>query len=348
MLNERRPAAPEHAKLVPVAIDPERDRVDLLDMRGVEYREPFFHETVKRWRCEAADSFGTAVNIATFKQAARHHRKQPGAFIFHLGRCGSTLLSNLLAATGRHVLIKEPRPVSDLIAAWLTTDEPPARRELEVLISAAARYLAGTAGNGRYKVLKFAAWNVRMAGTLMNLFPETAAVFVYRSPLDVVASLMFQPPAWGDLIYCRRKLQCCFFPSLAEVPENEPLSPPLLFAHAWKSCAEAALTQPAGRLMLVEYQEIVSNPTCTVERLLVHFKHKVNASSLSKVAGAGMTYSKDSLGRVTFDPRGTHRRPSLSASDEAQVRDVTASTVSRLQDCTPPHPPAISARNIQP
>lgn len=320
----------QHARLVPVEIDPEQDRVYLLDMRGVEYIEPFFHETVNRRRCEFPGAPGAVIDIDTFQRAASHHGQHPGAFIFHTGRCGSTLLANLLSATRRHVLIKEPRPVSDLIAASLTTDDAAAQRKMAQLISAAVRQLSGTAGSRKYKVFKFAAWNVRLADTIMNLFPRTSSVFVYRSPLEVVASLMFQPPAWLDLIHCPRNLQCCFFPSLKEVPEHEPLSLPLLFAHAWRSCAEAALAQPSG-MLLVDYAQMVSNPTDTVERVLAHLRHKVTSECLSSVARAAKTYSKDPLGKAAFDPAGVHRRPALAASEEACVQEVTANTAARLQ-----------------
>jgi hypothetical protein len=325
----------DHARLVPVAIDPDQDRVDLLAMRGVKYAEPFFHETVSRRRREFAGAPGAVIDIETFQKAASHHQQHPGAFIFHTGRCGSTLLANLLSATRRHVLIKEPRPVSDPIAAWLTTDDPESRRRMALLVSAAVRHLSGTAGARRYKVFKLAAWNVRLADILMNLFPKTGSVFVYRSPLEVVASLMFQPPAWLDLIYCPRKLQCCFFPSLKEVPEHEPLTPPLLFAHAWRSCAEAALAQPSGRMLLVEYSQMVLNPTRTVERVLAHLNHEVSAGCLSSVARAATTYSKDPLGKAAFDPAGAHRRPALAASEESCVREITANTAARLRHGNP-------------
>src|SRR5262249_10647978 len=152
----------------PVGVDVENGHVELLDLDGETYGEPFFHETVERRLRERHALRPVKLDFRDFLHAAGHYRKAPDAFLFHLGRCGSTLLANILAAPRDHLRLKEPPIVSDLISYWLRATAGPARHDLEVLLDASLRSLTAINGSQRYKVLKFAAWNVRMAGPLLN------------------------------------------------------------------------------------------------------------------------------------------------------------------------------------
>ena len=193
------------------------------------------------------------------------------------------------------------------------------------------RCLSATAGKARYKVFKFAAWNVRLAGTLLKLFPGTPAVFLYRSPAEMVASMLFQHPAWFDIIQCPRQLQTRFFPTLRDVPVPATLSAPALFAHAWRSAAEAALAQPAEQMLLLEYREMTAQPAEAIHRVLAHLRHRARRGRMKAMVAAGGIYSKDPLGRAAFDPDGIHRRPPLSPADEAEVEAIAGATWRRLE-----------------
>jgi hypothetical protein len=237
----------------------------------------------------------------------------------------------MLAASGEHLLIKEPMLVNDLAACRLNAETIEARRELEAFLSAALRCLSATAGNARYKLFKFAAWNVQLAGTFLKLFPNTPAVFLYRSPAEMVASMLFQHPAWFDIIERPRQRQARFFPTLLEVPDSAALSAPALFAHAWRSAAEAALAQPAEHILLLEYCEVTAEPAETIRRVLAHFGHRAAGEQIETMVAAGGIYSKDPLGRAAFDPGGLHRRPPLSPADEAEVEAIAGATWRRLE-----------------
>ncbi len=320
--------AGDAAMLVPIAVDLATHRVELLDLAGIAYREPFFHETIEVRRRERPAGLNVEVDLNNLVSAARRYRTPPDGFIFHVGRCGSTLLANMLAASGEHLLIKEPELVSELIAHWLHAEDDQARQQREALVDATVRCLLGTAGSARYRVLKFAAWNIRMAGVLARLFPSTPAVFLYRSPLETVASMLFRPPAWFDLIGGPRPIQARFFPTVREAPEDAPLSAVMLFAHAWRSAAEAALALPPGRAILLDYGEMLVGAADAIKRVLTHLRQPFEPQTIAAIVAARTTYSKDG---AAFDPAGAHRRPPLSATDEAQVRTIVGDVWTRLE-----------------
>jgi hypothetical protein len=319
------------AALAPVGFDVDTGLIRFLEMRDVLHREPFFHETVARARREHADSLDVEVSLPAFVRAGERCRTLPAGFLFHTGRCGSTLLANMLSSSGEHVVVKEPDIVSDLMAAALSAPGVQAAEELAAALGVAVSCLVAAARPAApYPWVKLAAWNVRLAHTLLERFPGAPAVFVYRAPRETVASLLHQRPSWFDLIECPRALQARFFPTVAEVPEGR-LSPVVLFAHAFRSAAEAALALPPERTLLVEYQSLVSRPEAVIEEVLRHARQPQSPGALEKMVAARSTYSKDPAGASAFDPKGTHRRPPLSSSDGAQVDAIAAESWVRLE-----------------
>lgn len=309
------------ASLVPVAADYRAGRVGLRDLRGSTYREPFFRDTVDQSRRDRPGALDVSVDLEWLAYAAARWGGTPSGFVFHVGRCGSTLLANMLAAGGAQVVAKEPDVIIDLVAEWLRADAAPDRQEIEAAIGSAVRLLTGTLGTARGVVVKFAAWNVHIAPAVLAMFPTTQAVFIYRSPLETVASYLHTRPAWFDVIEAPRAVQARFLPSLAHVRGDSMLTETSLFAHAWRSVVEAALAVPRNRLLLVEYAELVRDPARTLRRVLRHWGQAVDEATIARMLSASSAYAKDPLGTTPFDPHGPHRRPPL---DEEQTREVEA------------------------
>src|SRR6185312_2160384 len=105
----------ELAPLVPVALSLDPPAIDWGDLGGMRFSEPFFDQTIERWAggtppprllrtgFDALDALDAAPSL------------EPTALIFHLSRCGSTLLSRLLATLPATLVIAEPRPLNTLL-----------------------------------------------------------------------------------------------------------------------------------------------------------------------------------------------------------------------------------------
>jgi hypothetical protein len=308
--------------IAPIALHVATRRVELITLEGVECYEPFFQQTLQRLALDRPDVLRAEIDLDRFVRAVPRDRPAPDGFIFHTGRCGSTLLANLLAASGRYSVLREPGIVIDLSLAWLEADDT-TRRELESLFELILpQMLWATAGAARYRLLKPAAWNIQVAQTLLRIFPTTPAVFLYRAPSETVASMLFDPPGWLEWIWRPQSFRARCMPSLRTFPRGEKLSPAILFAHAWRSAVEAALALPPERLLLLDYADMVSDPADSLKRVLTHFRQPVDPEIIAAMLTTRSIYSKDPARAERFDPNGAHRRPLLSCEELSGVDRV--------------------------
>lgn len=110
----------------------------------------------------------------------------PSAFIFHTSRCGSTLLTQLLATLSRCIVMSEP-PIVDAFLRLHQTD-PEAGGG-----SAGLRQLILALGQQRspeetHFFIKLDSWHIQFLPILRAAFPDTPCWFLYREPEAILAS----------------------------------------------------------------------------------------------------------------------------------------------------------------
>lgn len=316
---------------MPVAFDLRGRRVRLLDLRGIDCREDWFPETVRRWHKEHPGAAPIELDLETFAAAARRDPGHPPAgFIFHVGRCGSTLLSNMLAVPEGHLVLKESGTINALSQRILEAPSEAQRRDLEMLLALVLPFMGRSEpGAERRLFIKLSIWEIQLADTLHRLFPTTPAVFLYRDAPSVVASMLAKP-TYDGLLAQPRSTQVRFFPSLHAAPPD--LSPAELCAHVWRSVVEEALALPRGRLLFVDYAELVASPGPTLERVLAHLGLCYAPEIVSAMLAVKRIYSKDPEGRAEFDPAGAHHRPELDSAQAAEVAAVIGDLPRRIAD----------------
>ena len=91
---------------------------------GGRLTAPFFEGDLTRL---SAVPFNRAFEVVTSIDAATEHLGEhpplaPTAFIFHIGRCGSTLAAQMLAADPRNRVLSEPSPFDVFVRAPLIGD----------------------------------------------------------------------------------------------------------------------------------------------------------------------------------------------------------------------------------
>jgi hypothetical protein len=110
---------------------------------------------------------------------------RPDGLIFHMSRCGSTLVSRSLAAAESTRVIAEAPPLDEVLQA----NSAERAKWLEWMVSA----LGPPKESRRSYVIKLDSWHIRNLPLFRAVFPEVPWIFVYRDPLEVLVSLMSKP-----------------------------------------------------------------------------------------------------------------------------------------------------------
>ncbi|MDA8454762.1 sulfotransferase family protein [Acidovorax sp. GBBC 3334] len=124
----------------------------------------------------------------------------PSGIVFHVSRCGSTLVTQAFAAIDGHVTLSEAPLLDDLLRA--ETMRPTLDPALAI---PAARAVAGAwahplrPGLGeppRHLVIKCDCWATGYAERIAQAWPETPWLFLYRDPVEVLVSQLQQRAAY--------------------------------------------------------------------------------------------------------------------------------------------------------
>ena len=107
----------------------------------------------------------------------------PAGFIFHLSRCGSTLVSGCLSELDSTLVLSEP-PVFTELLLDSSLDHAQKRDGIAGLVSAIT-----VAVPGRHDlVVKWNAWDIFQWELLQDLYPEVPSLMLVRDPVEILAS----------------------------------------------------------------------------------------------------------------------------------------------------------------
>jgi hypothetical protein len=152
--------------------------------------EPFFDESVARCLPRPFNRlfrYATPID-ALGRWLHDHPGLTPSGFIFHMSRCGSTLVSQMLAAMPRSIVVSEAAPIDAVVRAAHT------RPDLgEEQLAAWLRWMIGALGQPRsggeqHYFVKLDSWHTLALPLLRRAFPSAPWIFLYRDPLEVLVS----------------------------------------------------------------------------------------------------------------------------------------------------------------
>jgi len=145
------------------------------------------------------ESFHTDVDVLESDEILTEYI-YPTAFIFHAGRCGSTLLSKSLSRSRSNLVFGEA-DIHNLIWGIFSNNWQSApvfgegeKRLYKHLILAMGRRRLDTHKN---HIIKFTSTNMLMIDLIRSVFPDVPALFIYRKPTEVLRSLSRKEPDWA-------------------------------------------------------------------------------------------------------------------------------------------------------
>ncbi|HEX6192374.1 MAG TPA: sulfotransferase [Chitinophagaceae bacterium] len=153
------------------------------------FSEPFFDDTISR--CQSYDSYRphSVSNTELLETwAAELPAVQPTAFIFHISRCGSTLLSQLLGLNPGHIVLSEVPFIDDILRVPYKQQEYPAFDQISALQAAIRLYGQKRTGHESRLFIKTDSWHVFFYKAIRALYPGVPFILLYRDPREVIHS----------------------------------------------------------------------------------------------------------------------------------------------------------------
>jgi hypothetical protein len=226
--------------------------------------DPFFEETVLRYQSKPFNRlFRTSTPIDALPGWLRTHPGlAPTGFIFHMSRCGSTLVSQMLAAIPGNLVVAEAGPIDAVVQARQ------ARPDLDHEQHAAwLRWMVGALGQPRdgaerHFFVKLDSWHALALPLFRRAFPTVPWIFLYRDPVEVLVSQIRQRGIHtvhgltGDAVF--------------GFPASHATQPPETYcAEVLARICDAVLREYApGAALLVNYRQL---PAALWSDVLPHF-----------------------------------------------------------------------------
>ena len=155
------------------------------------FTEPFFDDTISVCRRlpENSKPFKVVTDLQVMEDwSAGMDIAEPAAIIFHISRCGSTLLSQLLALDDTNIVLSEV-PFFDALLRLPLKDPSFTTKVSGDLLKAAVKYYSRKkTGNEKHVFIKADSWHLHFYSQLRSVFPGVPFILLYRNPQEVILS----------------------------------------------------------------------------------------------------------------------------------------------------------------
>lgn len=266
----------------------------------LRFTDPFFEQTI--WRAMKHPFnllFSHHTPLDTLEDGPRELRL--AGLIFHMSHCGSTLVSRMLAALDRNVVLSEPAPLDRILKL--------PRRLRDVSEEQLVRWMRGVVAALSRKrhaaerdvFIKLDGWHILLLPLFRRAFPDVPWIFLYREPLEVLAALEVLRPG--------QTLPGAIDPALLGVDAGSvaALSFEAYAALLLERYCGIAIAHHRDGGMLVEYREL---PEAVCGKMLDHFGLRYDATELAAMAAAAQFNAKNPAKR--FQPDGETKRRNAS------------------------------------
>ena len=269
---------------------------------------PFFNQTAKRALADvdARDQHYTSIKDL-IEIAETIDFTPPRGFIFHLSRCGSTLLSQMLAAAPHNLVFSEPGPLGQVLLQALQnkSDHQSHVRWFRAMLKVMAR-VGDT--NHQACFVKFTDWAILNLALVREAFPDVPCVFLFRHPLEVVASLTKGESGTVKEFSSEDRRGLVSIYSGTAATQATALEKEEYIARCLANFSKHALAS-REHLLMVDYTEL---PDAFFSRILPHFGLHPDNATLAAMRTASTRYSKDPEKLRGFENDGAAKLAGIS------------------------------------
>lgn len=254
--------------------------VDWCYMGNKRFTEPFFDVTVTM---QMRDNFSllfrhhTPVDdLGEIVEQSPH--LQPTGFIFHMSRCGSTLVAQMLAALEENIVISEAPPIDSILSANNVDPAVTDEQRITWLRSMIGAMGRKRSGNERGYFIKFDSWSTLDIDLIERACPHVPWIFLYRNPVEVMVSQMRKPGSQMIRGVMNRLLPGLPLMEALQMPGEEYCARVLA-----RFCETALERSDSEKALFVNYDQL---PGAVTGEIAGHFGISFSAEEAAKMNSA--------------------------------------------------------------
>lgn len=265
--------------------------------------EPFFDDSIaKRFRQPFNLLFRHQTPIEFLGELNEFSKGlKPTGFIFHLSRCGSTMVSQMFAALEQNVVISEASPIDFVLRASKIPEEKRIKW-LQWIINALGQKRNQNEENF---FIKFDSWNTLELNLVKRAFPNVPWIFLYRNPVEIIVSHIKQRGAQMIPGLINEILPDLSFNKSLQIPLEEYCAQVL-----GKICKNALQSLETGEGLAVNYTEL---PKAVPGKILKHFKVSLKQRDIEKMLATAKFNAKSPSMNFVGDTETKKREASAAA-----------------------------------
>ncbi len=288
--------------LVPVAVNPSGSgSVYFADIGDTPLLEWKYIYTIQRLAGENAigEIFSTDLEILERNDLAIDSLS-PDGLIFHVSRCGSTLLTKALARSPVNLTINQGGPLQEGFWAAITNNwqHPPELSERNILMLQNLVMLMARKRRPEYQrcFVKFISWNIIYLDLICSAFPDASALYLYRDPVEVIATVLQETTA---VLRAKGHRRACELSGLSP-DDTSKMSKVEYLAHCYANYFKVALDKaPTNNFHLINYNQL-KHTESFADILARGFNLKPDDAELARMRKQYVYYSKDDSDTVIF------------------------------------------------
>ncbi len=314
--------------LIPIDIDQDNHKLVWFDIGDHQLTESYFFTSTELLIStqEKPILFTTEISTLASNDILTNYI-YPSGFIFHMGRCGSTLLSKALARSPNHLVISEAPPHyliwEHLKGNWLK----PLEFSKENLTT--YRNLILTMGRKRVSdqrahFIKFTTHNILFIDFIHKVFPDVPSLFLYRDPAEVMVSFLRQGAGWFRF----KDTELGAFTTGCSVEETKAMKPLTFFEKFLIRFVSAALKASVEGLGYLNYDQL--NPQ-NFEVVLNAFNYTTSPDQIALMQRQFNFYSRDDSDTTPFVSDKTDKQKEITLEIKSCVEGELTELYDQLE-----------------
>lgn len=287
----------------------EKVQVQWVDFSNIPMSEPFFDLNIINNIQLLSNAFVETDLSKLVQLSERTSSIEPKGFVFHMSRCGSTLLTNMLRSIQGTIAISEPKLLDEIF--FQSQEE--SLSSVKTLFNNVVKVYSGVFNvHQKNFIIKYPSYSTLAMPLILSVFPNTPRIFLYRDPVEVLMSNLKNPSQdwmyWESLVGCDQKT----------ILESNSLVENC--ALALKRTCELFLHHYDEHCLVIKYKDMVdvrySQPI--LDAVLNKFSFSYTKSDFENALRQLYYYSKDN--RIQFQ------------SDSAEKRNMASSKITAVAE----------------